>query len=741
MTLGEILACDDVSFVNDITADYIIYQKYSLADYKTIFPEFINFDILKKFKIIKYMLSNKNNSEIPADAGILFQLCKESKNGSIIASDIIYKNLRYNLQQKLAKTSVDIKKEIKKLTKIDTDDIDLTKQIVMNKNMPNEVKKNALKKINEMKLGGSEYHKQLLYVKALIEYPWIGKHDSDIFTRYVEPIKWKEIIQTTRDKLNDKIYGHKESKNFIDELLCKWFSNPNSMGKSLALEGPPGVGKTMLAQELGKSLGLPFSKINLGGVEDPTILNGSAGVYSGSSYGLIIKKMTEMKSPRCILFFDELDKVAFHNGKNEISDVLIHVTDSTTNSQFDDKFFQDITFPLNKVLFIFSFNSRKNINPILLERMELIECKSYSIEDKIQIVKNHLLREIQEDIGLKEIDIKISDNMITHLIDSYTNESGVRAIKKVLDKILRKINKDKIFCTGIFNKSKNIKSIELTQKLIDSYLEKQNINIRKIHAVDEIGVINGLYVSGNSSGGILPILIYKNQTGNGKFVLNITGNQKRVMKESINFAYTIATNIVKQKFVKKFLKNYPDGLHLHNPDSSEKDGPSSGICTTLAFISKILDIKIKRHIAITGECDMNGNVSEIGGIPEKLTGAKKAGVKLCFVPNENKKDIEKLKDTHKSLIDVNFKVICVSNIKEILEFALIENIIEYNDLLIYEKTFNCDKYLVDKCSDFQEIETNIIEEKNEEENEDENEDENEEENEDENEEENDDDDE
>lgn len=704
MTIGEIIACDDNSFINDMSLDYAFYQRYSSADYKNVFPEFMTSDLTTKFKIIKYMLFDKNGLEDSGDAGILFQLCKESKNGSLIVSDIIYKNLSLSLQLKISKAGVEIKKEIERLSKLDADDIDLRKQIMLNKNMPEKIKKLALEKLNEMKTGGSEYYKQLLYVKAVVDYPWIGPNDSDIFSQYKnDHEKWREIITKAKTNLQEKVYGHNECKETITELIGKWFSNPKSIGTALALQGPPGVGKTLLAMQLGKALDLPFAKINLGGVEDATVLNGSASVYSGSTYGSIVKKMTEMGKPRCILFFDELDKIALHHGRNEVSDVLIHITDATTNSQFNDKFFQDITFPLNKVLFIFSFNNKEKIDPILLDRMEIIRVEAYSIEDKIKIVNDYLLKEIQVDMGLTDLNIKISDEMITYLVDTYTNEAGVRSIKRVIEKLLRKLNKDRIFQVGPFEKVKKVKTIEFTKDLINKYLPKQEITIRKIHESDEVGIINGLYVSGSGSdGGILPILIYKNNNRNGKFTLRITGNQMKVMKESIDFAFTVASNLVKQKYLNKFYKNFPNGLHLHNPDASKKDGPSAGICTTVAFISKILNIKIKKNIAITGEAiSGQGDVGAIGGIPGKLTGAKKSGVKLVFCPEENKKDVEKLMETHKSLFDDNFKAITVKNIKEILEYVLIENDDDYDDSKVFEKTFNSDKYLVDKCSELQ----------------------------------------
>lgn len=700
MTIGDLIGFDDITFVNELNSDYAFFQKYStLGNFRNIFSDFIHSNLFVKFKIIKYLLLSENSN----NAGLLFSLTKESKSGSPIIADIIYKNLNLALQLKLHKENVSIKTEMDKLGTMDVDDVDMKKQIMLNRNIPPKVKKLALEKLNEMKTGGSEYYKQLMYVKAVIDYPWIGENDNDIFTQFKhDRNKWKEIIMSTKNQLDEKVYGHIECKDTVVELLAKWFTNPNSLGKSLALQGPPGVGKTMIAMELGKSLGLPFAKINLAGVDDNSILIGHSSTYSGSNYGLIVKKMTETQSPRCIIFFDELDKTATHHGRNEIFDVLIHVTDSTTNSQFNDKFFQDISFPLNKVLFVFSFNNKEKIDPILLDRMEIIKVDPYSTEDKLNIVNKYLIKEIKADTGISDLNVKISDSNIIYLIETFTSEPGVRSIKRKLEKIFLKLNKERIFGTGPFEKNKIPKTIEISKDMIDKYLGKPPVFEQKIHLVSEVGYVNGLYATDGGEGGLVPVIMYKNQLGKGgKFTFKITGNLKKVMTDSISLAFTMASNFVKPKYIKSFFDQYPHGLHIHSGDlSTGKEGPSATTTYTVAFISKILNMKIKNNIGMTGECGGNGEVTAIGGLVYKLRGALKAGIKLVFAPKENEKDLEKIKATDKSLINDNFRVMLVSNVKEILEYALIENEekdnVEDKDIT-FEKTFNYEKYLQDSC--------------------------------------------
>jgi endopeptidase La len=697
MSFGELMGYDNIIFMNELVSDYLFYQKYSISDlsFKNTLQTFIHADLITKYKIIKYLLLGKNDNM----GSILFGITKESKNGSYIVADIIYKNLNLSLQSKLHNVNMSLKLELEKINLMENDEIDMKKQIMLNKNIPLKVKKLTLEKLNEMKSGGSEYYKQLMYVKAINDYPWIGENYTDFFSQHKNNTKKiKEIMMSIKSKLDDKVYGHIECKDTIVELLGKWFNNPSSCGKSIGLHGPPGVGKTMIAMELGKSLGIPFSKINLAGVDDNSILLGHNSTYSGANYGLIVKKMTETQSPRCIIFFDELDKTAYHHGRNEIFDVLIHVTDSTTNAQFNDKFFQDIEFPLDKVLFVFSFNDKSKINPILLDRMEVIKVDPYSVEDKLNIVNNYLLKEIKNDIGFTDITVKISDPNIVHIIESYTSEPGVRSIKRKLEKIFLKLNKDIIFETINFDK-KNTKEIEITKNIIEKYLGKPESYEDKIHQNPEIGYVNGLYATDGGDGGLVAVIMYKNQCGkDNKFEFKITGNLQKIMADSISLAFSIASNIVKQDYIDNFLKKYPFGLHIHSGDlSTSKEGPSAGSCYTVAFISKILNLKVKNNIAMTGECTGAGEVGAIGGLTYKLHGALKAGVKLVFVPKNNEKDLNKIKLKYPSMFTNDFKVILVNHVKEILEYALISNdcdVDDYDDL-IYKKTFNTENYLIE----------------------------------------------
>jgi len=693
INIGDILESDMNKFIKKYNHTYMLFEKYSKNNnFKFIFTDFINADLKTKFKMINVILMGENHN----NAGLLFSFIKDVKIGSTIISEIFYKNLNFNSQIKVYKANTSIKSEIEKINNINADGIDIKKQIILNNSIPIKIKKLALEKLEEMKSGNTEYYKQLLYVKTIADFPWIDENYHDIFSEHTCDIKsWKNIMENTNNILNKQVYGHKECKNTIIELLGKWFSNPKSIGKAIGLCGSPGVGKTLIAKGLGVALGIPFTQINLGGMDDGSVLSGHSITYSGAVPGLIVKKMVEAGKPRCIMFFDELDKTSFHHGRNEIQDILIHVIDPNSNSEHNDKFFQDVQFPINKVLFIFSFNDKSKIDKILLDRMEIIDVKNYSIEEKHTIIKDYMLQKLLDDIGLSDFKINISDADTTYLIENFTNESGVRNIGRKFESILLKLNKDRIYGVGAFENNPETKSITITKDMIDTYLSKPSININHIHESNEVGVVNGLYATTGGSGGIVPIIVYKNNMGNNnKFSIRLTGKQGKVMKESIRFSYTVATRFLNDTVCENFYNSHPSGIHVHTPDgSTDKDGPSAGCGFTLGFISKILNKKVKNCVAMTGEINMNGNITAIGGLDCKLVGAKRAGIRLVFVPKENESDILKIKQTNKKLFDDNFRYQIVTNISQICDMALIEeSMIEDSSDITYKKVFDYTKY-------------------------------------------------
>jgi len=677
ISLFDIIIFDNDKIIEKIKNDYETYNKLTKMSFINLMKEFIKDDLnpyisLKNmFNIIKLLLIGSEESV--NIAGILYNVIKKKKSATDYpVSDIIYNNLSYLSQTKLKKSVINIKTEFDKISSIAVDDIDLKKQVLICKNMPEAAKKAAFEKIDEMKSSNNEYYKQLLYVKTLLNFPWPSQEDDQYFMNIGKSKKKsKDFLDNIISKLDSKVYGHAECKESIKELLGKWICNPSSSGSAIGLMGPPGVGKTLIAKAIGESLDIPFVQITLGGQNDGDLLHGHSYTYSGSQPGMIVKKMVEAGNARCIIYFDELDKACKKYDSNEIYNILIHITDPNTNTEFQDRFFQEIKFPLNKVLFIFSYNDSSLIDPILMDRIKNIEVKPFKTSDKQIIINKFIIKEMCKMVNFDENSINLNDKAMEFIINRYTNEPGVRDLKRKFEKIFLRLNLARIYNKKTITKNK---PLTLTVELIEEYLGKNNIHIQNIHHEDLVGVINGLYATDSGQGGILPVEVFENYTNNdGKFILKMTGSQRRVMKESVISAFTAAIHCIDEKIRTEYLQKNRGGLHIHTPASSAtpKDGPSGGCAFTVAFISRMLNKPIRRDIAITGEIELTGKVAKIGGLSYKLTGAKRSGVKLVFVPEENKDDIEEIKKDNIDLIDQDFNVILVTNVKEILPHVLI----------------------------------------------------------------------
>jgi len=378
------------------------------------------------------------------------------------------------------------------------------------------------------------------------------------------------------------------------------------------------------------------------------------------------------------MYFDELDKCVYkHGGVNELTSILIHLIDPMTNNAFQDRFFQEITFPLNKVIFIFSFNDISKIDRILIDRMEIINVESYNIKEKINITNDYLLKDICKNVGFEYKSVIFPEPIITKIVEEYTYEPGVRSLKRSIESILLKLNLDKIYRKGNFINGEDYTTenpLIIDTNILTTYLGTSKITYKTIHTKPMIGVINGMYATAACSGGIVPIQIIGNHDGKSKkFSLRLTGNQKKIMKESIKYSFTTAINLLSTKGKKKFFSNYPNGLHIHTPEAATpKDGPSAGLAFTLAIYSVLSGKKIRNDVCMTGEIDLIGNAGIIGGLHAKLQGGKKAGCKIALIPNDNLDDLEKMRREGTSPEDDNFKVISVQNIHQVLENALVK---------------------------------------------------------------------
>lgn len=379
----------------------------------------------------------------------------------------------------------------------------------------------------------------------------------------------------------------------------------------------------------------------------------------------------ETKCMNPIIYIDELDKVSKTEHGKEIIGILTHMIDSTQNDSFQDKYFSGIDIDLSKVLFIFSYNDPEQIDRILLDRIHRIKFDNLSITDKIVVVKRYIIPEIHKKMGLSSESVHMTDAIIEHIIEYYTMEPGIRKLKEILFDIYGEINIELLKC-------KDYETVQLpimlTEEILKTkYLKKYtHIHEKMINSCSETGVINGLWANSLGKGGIIPIetVFFPSAT----FLdLKLTGLQGDVMKESMNVAKSLAWSLTpdsrKSELIEYFEKTRNNGIHIHCPDGAvSKDGPSAGAAITTAIYSLLNNKPIHNTFAMTGEIDLRGNISAIGGLESKILGGIRAGVKTFLFPESNSDDFQEFKTKYMSdgkYSDIEF--ITVSHIKTVLE--------------------------------------------------------------------------
>ena len=763
---GSIYLLNSPEEIAAIVADD--YQNYHMTvnkNFNMIIKDFINNDIQSMHKIIMlFLLGNDTNINT---AGLLFNLLKDKKIEGENVAEIIYHNLSYFAQVKLKKVLYSIKNEIARIKTLTSDDISIDKRLAALSNMPDNVKGFILEKMNEAKTGENNYKLQAA-INGLMQFPWKPKRQPNEYVEIGKSIfKSRDYLKNVAKKIDETVYGHEHSKKILLELVGKWIRNPESTGQVIGLVGPPGVGKTLLAKSISAALNIPLAIVGLGGMNDAADLIGHSFTYSGAQYGMIVRQMIKAGSWRCVMFFDEVDKVSKRNDTNEIYNTLIHITDPNMNQHFQDRFYSSsIEFDLSGVLVVFSYNDSEKLDPILLDRIQEIQISAYSTQEKISIAQKYIINELCKNIGFNRDKITFHDSTIKFIIEQYTSEAGVRSLRRKLEQILLKLNLDRIYLSGPFKEivkkkyhdnqqldmlewndsdpmddlmpvgvdnqsnlidnqtlnptdNQTLNSIDnqslnsiseapgltkyitpqpnkieellshdnlnqifnmelgytltITDQLVRTYLDKPLMTMEEIHKNNLVGVINGLYATPIGIGGIVPIQIYKNYIGDShdqesNLKLKITGNQKQVMKESVICALTVAINVLNENVKKQIFSKFPHGFHIHAPDGgTPKDGPSAGCAFATAFVSILLDKKINRRIAMTGEIELTGKISKIGGLDAKLHGAKKAGVSIVYISKENFDDYQTIRKKHSDLfVDNSFKVEVVEHIMDII---------------------------------------------------------------------------
>ena len=495
-------------------------------------------------------------------------------------------------------------------------------------------------KLSKMPFGAQEAAVIRTYLDTVTELPW-NISSKDRFS-----------IAKVRKDLEKSHYGlDKIKERIIEELAVKYLSEKKN-GQIICLVGPPGVGKTSIAQSIAKAIGRESQRIALGGVRDEAEIRGHRRTYIGSIPGRIISAIQNADTNNPVLVLDEIDKLA-SDYKGDPTSALLEVLDSEQNSKFVDHYI-DVPFDLSKVMFITTANDASAIPAPLRDRMELIEINSYTREEKSQIAKKHLVPKQLEKCGFSSKEVKFTKKALYFIIDFYTREAGVRTLERVIGSILRKCAVQKL--------EENTELFKIDEALVEKMLGHKKYLPDAYSKNDEIGVVNGLAWTA-VGGELLPIEVAI-MDGNGK--IELTGSLGDVMQESAKIAITcIRSHSNVLNIDSDFYKT--KDIHIHAPEGAvPKDGPSAGVTMATAIYSALSLNSVRHDVAMTGEITLRGKVLPIGGLKEKSMAAYKNGIKTVIIPKANEADLEDVDNVVKE--NVNF--IPVESFSEIISIAL-----------------------------------------------------------------------
>jgi len=500
--------------------------------------------------------------------------------------------------------------------------------------------KKELAKMQRMNPQVAEYSIQRNYLDLFLELPW------DEFSKDKFDLKRAQKI------LDRDHYGLEEVKRRIIEYLAVLKLRDDMKSPILCFYGPPGVGKTSLGKSIAEALGREYVRISLGGLRDEAEIRGHRKTYIGAMPGRIIQSLKKAGTSNPVFVLDEIDKLSNSN-QGDPSSALLEVLDPEQNSEFHDNFLE-MGFDLSKVMFIATSNSLNTIQPALRDRMEIINMTGYTIEEKVEIAKRHLLPKQITEHGLKADQIKVGKAQLTKIVEGYTRESGVRGLEKQIAKVVRYVAKS-IALEEEYN-------IKISSEDIVDVLGPARLERNKYENNEVAGVVTGL--AWTRVGG--DILFIESILSKGKGNLSVTGNLGKVMKESATIAMEyIKANADEFGIPADIFDKY--NVHIHVPEgATPKDGPSAGITMLTSLVSLFTQRKVKKSLAMTGEITLRGKVLPVGGIKEKILAAKRAHIKEIILCEENKKDIEEIKEDYLKGLTFHY----VSDMKDVLDKGL-----------------------------------------------------------------------
>ena len=614
-----------------------ILQRKNMYDLGSALSEYLNISPEEKYAIVETDSRRERCTLIEAAINEFMEVAKVSTEA---------KEAQKDDQEQLYREAA-IKKQIsylqKELDELHPENISDTRKFekkIEESGMNDEARKEAEKVLNRMKQEGKDSHEYGLlydYLDFMTSLDWKAPQFTPIDLDRAEQI------------LDEDHYGLKKVKERIIQQLAVMALNRKQYGSILLFVGAPGTGKTSIGQSIARALGREYVRISLGGIRDEAEIRGHRRTYIGAMPGRIMEGIKRSGVSNPVIVLDEVDKLAKDYGGDPAS-ALLEVLDPEQNSTFTDHY-MNVPYDLSNVLFVCTANSLDTIPEPLLNRMEVINFSGYTAVEKYQIARRHLLPKALDAMGIKKNALKVTDGAIRRIIDEYTMESGVRDLKKLINTLCRTAAVQLVKNEGT--------TLTVTKTNLEKYLGKKQLHHERKLSSPEPGVVTGL--AWTRAGGEILFIESKLSPGKGKMI--ITGQLGDVMKESIQ----IALSLVKSLYPKESKVLDDHDLHIHVPAGAvPKDGPSAGITLTTALASLLTGKKVSPEYAMTGEVSLRGGVMPIGGLPEKLMAAQRAGITKVLIPADNEQDLDDVADEVKNKLEI----IPVKKVTEVLKLVL-----------------------------------------------------------------------